>query len=123
MTILLTLVGIALCFVWRRKGDVVHLSEEPAAWWWRGDVPGRDRSLAGTRAHAESFDDDLDEELGGDLDLLDRSGAADIQDEAGIQDDVQTDAADATSDDVFRDPGFARPEQPAETSEPTDPDR
>ena len=47
ITILLTLVGIGLCFLWRRQGDVVHLSEEPAAWWWRGETPGRRRSLAG----------------------------------------------------------------------------
>jgi hypothetical protein len=28
-TILATLAGIALCFVWRRRGDVVHFSDEP----------------------------------------------------------------------------------------------
>ena len=30
LTLLLTLIGIGLCFVWRRQGDVVHASELPA---------------------------------------------------------------------------------------------
>ena len=54
ITILLTLVGIGLCFLWRRQGDVVHASEEPAAWWWRGDVPGKGGSLAG--AHSDDIE-------------------------------------------------------------------
>jgi hypothetical protein len=35
ITMLLTLVGIGLCFVWRRQGDVVHAAEVPVARWWR----------------------------------------------------------------------------------------
>jgi hypothetical protein len=35
VTMLLSLVGICLCFVWRRKGDVVHAGELPVASWWR----------------------------------------------------------------------------------------
>ena len=35
VTMLLSLVGIGLCFVWRRKGDVVHAGELPVASWWR----------------------------------------------------------------------------------------
>jgi hypothetical protein len=114
VTILLTLVGIALCFVWRRRGDVVHASEEPAAWWWRGDVPGRERAPAGTGADAESFDDDLEDDL--DEEPEDERDLLDASDEAHVR-------ADAISDDVFRDPGLALSEQPTETSEPTDRDR
>ena len=128
VTILLSLVGIALCFVWRRKGDVVHVSEEPAAWWWRGDVPGRDRSLAGNArpcriVRRRSRRDELDDD---DLDLLDGSDAADIQDDADVRDDVQDRRAEPTShrDDEFSAiPASLAPIHPAETSEPTDPDR
>ena len=36
-TMLLSLVGIGLCFVWRRKGDVVHAAEVPVSFWARSD--------------------------------------------------------------------------------------
>lgn len=34
LTMLLTLIGIALCFYWRRQGDVQHASELPAGLTW-----------------------------------------------------------------------------------------
>ena len=32
LTMLLSLLGVVLCFVWRRQGDVVHASETPVIW-------------------------------------------------------------------------------------------
>jgi hypothetical protein len=122
ITILLSLVGIGLCFLWRRKGDVVHASEEPAAWWWRGDVPGADGSLAGAHPH---YDDraqlaDLDEALDDDLD-------DDLDD--GIDDGIDDDRDDDVVDDLdvldvdIGSDGFERPDPSGGRSEPTDSDR
>jgi len=120
VTILLSLVGVALCFVWRRKGDVVHLSEEPAAWWWRGDVPGADRSLTGGQTAGSGLDHRLDDDFRDDLD-------DDFDD--GLDDEFDDDLAAIDDVDARRDEGneagqrgFQRPDPPG-TSEPTDPDR
>jgi hypothetical protein len=117
ITILLTLVGIGLCFLWRRQGDVVHASEEPAAWWWRGDVPGKGGSLAGARSDGAEY---------GDVEHADFDvGRPDIDDDDydGLPhdfDDDFDDDFDQVNDDAG---GFARPEPPGDTSEPTDRDR
>jgi hypothetical protein len=71
ITILLTLVGIGLCFVWRRQGDVVHASEEPAAWWWRSGAPGGGGDPTVDQPWADELDelDDLDDpDVGEDVD-------------------------------------------------------
>jgi hypothetical protein len=107
ITILLTLVGIGLCFLWRRQGDVVHASEEPAAWWWRGDVPGRGGLLAG--AHSGDIEP-------GDVEY----GDVDVGPPDDDLDDEFDDDFDQVDDDAV---GFARPEPPGDTSEPTDPHR
>ncbi|MDF2733263.1 MAG: hypothetical protein K0S92_1901, partial [Desertimonas sp.] len=115
ITILLTLVGVALCFVWRRQGDVVHASDEPAAWWWRRDVPGDARSLAGGPGlDPEGDDDDLDDGLDDGLD-------DDLDDGMGRVRDIDR-PAELTSRDVGEH-AFERPDPPAERSEQTDPDR
>jgi hypothetical protein len=127
VTMLLTLVGIGLCFVWRRKGDVVHLSEEPAAWWWHGDVPGKRRSLAGARwrrGHdaGDELGDDYHNDYHGDFqdDLLgdlDNAHQHDLDNDAFDDDDVERADFDTGEH------GFERPNPSAETSDPTDPDR
>ena len=119
ITILLTLVGIGLCFLWRRQGDVVHASEEPAAWWWRGDVPGRDGSLAGAhpryddRAELEDLDDDRDDDLKDELD-------DELDDE--LEDDLDDDELDVLDVEAGAH-GFERPAPSGDMSEPGDTDR
>jgi hypothetical protein len=44
-----TLAGIALCFYWRRKGDVVYASDRPS---WRSAPPIDPPSPAGASAPA-----------------------------------------------------------------------
>jgi hypothetical protein len=110
VTILLSLVGIGLCFVWRRKGDVVHASEEPAAWWWRGGSPAGAGALAMNPSEYDQFaefDDrvERDGDLNGDFD-------DDFSDDLGDLDDL---------DDV--DEAVRAPDQFGLTSEPTDPER
>jgi hypothetical protein len=54
LTILLTLVGIGLCFVWRRSGDVRHAGPVPVGF---GTVPVADDIGAPAVASAGSVDD------------------------------------------------------------------
>jgi hypothetical protein len=120
ITILLTLVGIGLCFLWRRQGDVVHASEEPAAWWWRGDVPGGGGSLAGAHSDRVEYGVEYRDVERADFDV----GRPDIDDDDydGLPDDFDDfdDDFNQVNDDAR---GFARPEPPGDTSEPTDRDR
>jgi hypothetical protein len=113
VTLLLSLVGVALCFVWRRQGDVVHASEQPAAWWWRGGVPGRDRAQAG--AHAP-YDDRADVD-GVDPPDVDADGGREDDPDDGVERGL--DAFDVDLDADERD--FRRPPPPVDWSEPTDP--
>ncbi|HZB39523.1 MAG TPA: hypothetical protein VE487_01075 [Ilumatobacter sp.] len=138
ITILLSLVGIGLCFLWRRQGDVVHASEEPAAWWWRGDVPGERRSLAGAHARYEdgaevpALDDDLDHGSLDDRDLDDRDlddRDLDYRGHNVFDEDIDNDVDGELDDEVAARDGtagelpFQRPLPSGDTSEPTDSDR
>ena len=111
VTILLSLVGIALCFVWRRQGDVVHASEEPAAWWWRSDTAG-----------GAPLDDGVDQDVDGERDRdLDDEFADEFDDRFDAVSDA--DEADVSVGDESPDLGFRRPDPSGDTSEPTDNDR
>jgi hypothetical protein len=138
ITILLSLVGIGLCFLWRRQGDVVHASEEPAAWWWRGDVPGERRSLAGAHARYEdgaevpALDDDLDHGSLDDRDLDDRDlddRDLDYRGHNVFDEDIDNGVDGELDDEVAARDGtagelpFQRPLPSGDTSEPTDSDR
>ena len=122
VTILLTLLGIGLCFLWRRQGDVVHASEEPAAWWWRGDVPGKSGSLAGAHPRYEHRDD-VDDRIDDELDDLDDELDDDLDDDLDDLDDRDDlDEVDALDVDAAE-RAFERPDPSGEMSEPTDTDR
>jgi hypothetical protein len=54
---LLTLVGIALCFVWRRQGDVVHASEVPVSFWSRRS-PEPDTAAEMSDTNGDHLDDE-----------------------------------------------------------------
>ena len=55
VTIMLTLVGIALCFFWRYRGDVRHAAEVPVAF----------TRAAGGEQNADAPSDDVDDEFSG----------------------------------------------------------
>jgi hypothetical protein len=72
VTILLTLVGIGLCFVWRRKGDVVHAGEMPVSFWAPREADRDDAEVDDTTAIAfGSLDDELLDDGRGDDQLGD----------------------------------------------------
>jgi hypothetical protein len=62
VTMLLSLLGIVLCFVWRRQGDVVHASEVPVPFWSRpplddgGDDIPEDAFVTHDRRHVADDD-------------------------------------------------------------------
>ena len=54
--ILLTLVGVGLCFFWRRQGDVVHAGDVPAGFGFAGAGPFRAGGETDTRLDDERVD-------------------------------------------------------------------
>jgi hypothetical protein len=58
VTILLTLVGIGLCFLWRRQGDVVHASEVPVSFWSRRSATEADSPVADVETAVSDTTDD-----------------------------------------------------------------
>jgi hypothetical protein len=84
VTILLTLVGIGLCFVWRRKGDVVHAGEMPVSFWANRDAGEDDAEIDETTLITVGpLDDELLAVADDDEDLVrDESGDAAAHDSA-----------------------------------------
>jgi hypothetical protein len=64
VTLLMTLVGIGLCVVWRRRGDVVHVGEAPAGLVGRSqesEAAAGDASEVGSESGTEDPPDESDD--------------------------------------------------------------
>jgi hypothetical protein len=104
ITMLLTLGGVVLCFVWRRKGDVVHAGEMPVPFWSRPFDRDDDHAVVGEPV-AET-------EYGADPSWLDPPSPHTVRAESEPVTPLSTDGADSPWNDRGNDRGRSEPGEP-----------